>query len=62
MLIFADDIKIFRPINLDENCLLLQRDLVTVSNWCTKNKLSLNSGNIRMLNHVNEIRDFGVHE
>lgn len=42
VLLFADDCKIYRLIKTIEDCLALQRDLVTLANWCHANKLHLN--------------------
>lgn len=38
-LLFADDIKFFRVISNLSDCLVLQEDLSTPSEWCTTNKL-----------------------
>jgi hypothetical protein len=35
--IFADYLKIFRVINLPYDCLLLQSDINSVSDWCIAN-------------------------
>lgn len=42
VLLFADDCKIYQPIKSIDDCFSLQRDLVTLSNWCSTNKLQLN--------------------
>lgn len=42
VLLFADDCKIYKLIRTIDDCHLLQRDLVILSNWCTTNKLELN--------------------
>lgn len=44
ILLFADDCKIFMAIKSFEDCMLLQSDLKTLSEWCIQNKLSLNTG------------------
>lgn len=41
-LLFADDLKIYRSIESGSDAQLLQRDLDTLSKWCSKNKLFLN--------------------
>lgn len=42
ILIYADDIKLFRHIKSIEDCKLLQVDLDTFYSWCTNNNLVLN--------------------
>lgn len=42
ILIFADDIKIYREINSEHDSEDLQNDLNNVSEWCKINKLDLN--------------------
>lgn len=41
-LLFADDMKIYKIIRCRNDCLLLQDDLATISNWCKTNNLDLN--------------------
>lgn len=41
-LLFADDMKLFRIIQNNNDCLLLQQDIITISDWCNKNNLPLN--------------------
>ena len=43
ILLFADDIKIFKPINSYQDCIALQQDLDGISRWCENNKLYLNT-------------------
>ena len=43
VLMFADDLKIFRVIRSYDDCVLLQEDLQTISMWCATNKLPLNT-------------------
>ena len=40
--LYADDLKIVRVINNDQDCYTLQRDIDYLSEWCVENKLSLN--------------------
>jgi hypothetical protein len=40
-LIFADDLKISRVINSSDDCLLLQSDINSVSDWCAANSMRL---------------------
>ena len=42
ILLFADDIKIYRPITSLDDCYKLQMDLNSLNLWCSKNKMSLN--------------------
>lgn len=41
-LMFADDLKIYRKIKTVLDCVELQRDLITLQNWCDRNSLHLN--------------------
>ena len=42
MLLFADDLKIYKTIQSLADCLDLQEDLNRVDNWCLENRLPLN--------------------
>ena len=42
LLLYADDTKIFRVIRRHEDCLLLQKDLLSFESYCSKNNLFLN--------------------
>ena len=42
ILLFADDIKIFLPIDSSQSCALLQSEINAINNWCTELKLYLN--------------------
>ena len=42
-LMFADDTKCYRSISCPDDCLLLQQDLDSISDWCTTWNLSFNS-------------------
>lgn len=42
VLLFADDCKIYQPIKSINDCLALQKDLITLANWCNINQLHLN--------------------
>lgn len=41
-LIYADDLKIFKTIEVNSDCDILQNDLDSVYQWCSQNKLQLN--------------------
>lgn len=40
--LYADDLKIFRRINCNDDMDILQRDINTLHSWCQQNKLNLN--------------------
>ena len=42
VLLYADDMKLFRRIECREDCFALQRDLDAVAEWSENNKLLLN--------------------
>lgn len=42
ILLFADDLKVFRKIHKQEEARQLQRDIETIVNWCRTNHLQLN--------------------
>lgn len=42
VLLFADDCKIYQPIKSINDCLALQKDLLSLSIWCNINGLQLN--------------------
>lgn len=42
ILLFADDVKIFREVNLEQDTVDLQDDLDNICEWCNQNKLLLN--------------------
>ena len=41
-LLYADDLKIYSTVRDFKDCLVLNRDLAIVANWCVPNKMSLN--------------------
>ena len=41
-LLFADDMKVFRKVFNDYDCVSIQDDLTRLHAWCTKWKLNLN--------------------
>ena len=41
-LLYADDLKIFKPIASIDNCVELQQDLQSVEEWCVTNGMPLN--------------------
>lgn len=42
VLLYADDIKLFREISTCDDCALLQSDISNIVNWCADNKLMIN--------------------
>ena len=44
VLLFADDLKIFKIVRCMDDCLALQEDLTLVERWCVVNNLPLNIG------------------
>lgn len=42
MLLFADDVKMYREIATPTDTLKLRGDLIRLANWCIENKLDLN--------------------
>jgi hypothetical protein len=52
LLIFADDVKIFRVINSPHDCLLLQSDINSVSDWCIANSIRLNTAKTRVVSYT----------
>lgn len=41
-LLYADDLKIFKEVNCEQDCQQLQSDLNSLHEWCLRNKLELN--------------------
>lgn len=41
-LLYADDLKIYRVIKSESDCILLQQDLNRLSEWCALNDMNLN--------------------
>jgi hypothetical protein len=52
LLIFADDLKIFRVINSPHDCILLQTDINYVSDWCITNSMRLNIAKRRVTTYT----------
>lgn len=42
ILMYADDVKLFRSLKSSDECSLLQYDLNSLVNWCEMNRMSLN--------------------
>lgn len=48
-LLYADDLKLFCPVNSLEDCLALQRDLDNLVGWCNLNALNININKCRVM-------------
>jgi hypothetical protein len=51
LLIFADDLKIVRVINSPHDCLLLQSDIVSMSDYCIANSMRLNTAKMCVVSY-----------
>lgn len=49
MLLFADDLKIFRTVRSTDDVNLLQSDLNSLSKWCDQNNLALNAKKCKVM-------------
>lgn len=49
VLLFADDLKLFKVIHSEMDCLDLQKDLCRLNDWCVYNKLPLNTGKCNVM-------------
>lgn len=49
VLMFADDLKIFRSVNSSNDCLVLQTNINTIVSWCNKNNLHLNISKCKVM-------------
>ena len=49
IVVFADDVKVWRRIECSEDCSRLQEDLNTLYNWALANKLPYNVDKCRMM-------------
>ena len=58
-LLFADDVKIFKRISCLDDCLELQADLNSLSEWCSKWKMKLNFTKCFFINFsLKRVHDF----
>ena len=51
-LLYADDLKIFRTIESQIDCHLLQYDLNILAEWCKRNKLKLNISKCNLISYT----------
>jgi hypothetical protein len=52
LLLFSDDLKIYRAINPSSECLLLQSDIDCVHKWCLANFMKPNFSKIRITSFI----------
>ncbi|KAI5732269.1 hypothetical protein M8J77_024088 [Diaphorina citri] len=52
-LLYADDFKLYREINTENDCILLQQDLNSVVNWLEQNKLTLHKDKCESMSFSN---------
>jgi hypothetical protein len=52
LLIFVVDVKIFHVINSPHDCLLLQSDIISVSDWCIANFMRLSTVKTRVVSNT----------
>ena len=50
---YADDTKLWRKIATSSDCDILQRDIVTLNNWCLRNKMKSNRDKCKVLTVAN---------
>lgn len=48
-LLYADDLKIYTKVEVPQQCIALQNDLNTVSDWCIANQMNLNVGKCNVI-------------
>lgn len=53
-LMYADDLKIYRPVCTVRDCLLLQKDIDCLSEWCSVWKLDLNVAKCNVITFTNK--------
>lgn len=51
-LLFADDLKIFASITKEDDCMLIQADLLRLEEWCIQNKLDLNPSKCSVISYT----------
>ena len=54
-LLYADDLKLYRVINCEEDCRLLQEDLNRVSRWGDNNDLLLNTDKCHIVSYSRKL-------
>ena len=51
--LYVDDTKLWRKIVTLSDCDILQRDIVTLNNWCIKNEMKFNRDKCKVLTGAN---------
>lgn len=51
-LMFADDLKLFKKVSSELDCIMLQNDLNTIHNWCNVNQLALNASKCKIVSYT----------
>lgn len=51
-LLYADDLKLFKVINSQDDCILLQNNLCKINDWCFRNKLELNVSKCNIMTYT----------
>ena len=51
--LYADDTKLWRKIATSSDCDILQRDIVTLKNWCIRNKMKFNRDKCKVITVAN---------
>ena len=54
-LLFADDLKIYREIRTKDDCIILQKDLNKIFDWCTDNLLDINIGKCLVVSYTRKV-------
>ena len=57
---YADDTVLYRPIRNLDDCKILQNDLNSVLDWCTDNKMELNSSKCKVMHITHSRREINV--
>ena len=54
LLMFADDVKLFKKISNINDCLELQRDIDRLTDWCETNRLQLNPDKCKIMSYTRQ--------
>ena len=53
--LFVDDTKIWRPMESDEDCTILQRDIDYHNNWCKLNQMKFHPDKCKVVSIISKI-------
>ena len=53
--LFADDTKIWRPMESEEDCTILQRDIDYLNNWCKLNQMKFHPDKCKVVSIISKI-------